>query len=189
MSQRHAQPAQPKRLTADVGMDRNIKHQWLLDTLLDHLIKLIHDHVTKFTRTVLSQEHRWRVIYLNRVWNRQNRARAGLHPNRLVIAGPVHDIRVLCFFEQIGRRRVFIGPSPHPSLGRAPFSLDKGVRDLLNHALFIRFPHKVVYVFSIGALVPDDFITSTTNRIENLRRFVVQQAIGVVSGRYVQLLE
>ena len=67
MPQRRAQPSQPERLSADVGVDGDIVHQRLLDALLDHLLELINDHVAECLRAMLALDNCRRVIDLDRV--------------------------------------------------------------------------------------------------------------------------
>jgi hypothetical protein len=67
--------------------------------------------------------------------------------------------------------------------------LDKRVRDLLNHAPLVRFPHEIVSIFSIGTPMPNQLISAAANGVKDLGGHVVKQAVGVVGRWQLQLFE
>src|SRR6476660_9524446 len=103
MFERLAQRMQAERLSEDVRMDRAVVYERLIDALLDHFIELINAHLAEFARAVLTMDNRRRVVYLGGIRHAQQRTRTRAHPDRLIIAGPVHEILVARFLEQIRR--------------------------------------------------------------------------------------
>src|SRR5688572_18154446 len=82
MRESAAQPAQAKRLAEDVGMDRNVHHQWMALGLLEHLVELIDHHVGETARGMPAVDDGLRIVGLDGIRHGKDRSRARLHPYR-----------------------------------------------------------------------------------------------------------
>ena len=170
-------------------MDGDIADQRRLRALLYHFVELVDHHVAELARAVLAMHHGRRIVDLGRIRHAQQRARARAHPDRLVVARPVHQVLIAGFFQQVGRGRIFVSTGTHPALGRFALVAGEGVGHVLDRARFIRFPLEVVQILGIGAAMGDDFVVAAADGVENLRRFFIQPAIGVMRGGQFHFVE
>src|SRR6185369_11695866 len=76
MPQRSTQAAQPERVAEYVGVDRHAHDQRVARALLDHLVELVDDHVAEVGGVLLAVDDDLRVVQLDRIRNREQRARA-----------------------------------------------------------------------------------------------------------------
>src|SRR6266705_1817659 len=187
MLEREAQRPQPERLAENVGVDRDVAHERVLFALLDHLVELIDQHVAELAGAVLAVHDRGRIVDLDRVGNRKDRPGARPHPDRLVVAGPVHEVGVTRLLEKIGRHRSLVGAGAHPSRGAFLLVAGESLGRLADKALFVGLPQPA-QVLRIGAAVGDDLVPARAYAREDLRRVVVEQAVGVVRERQLQLV-
>src|SRR6266571_698214 len=187
MLEREAQRPQPERLAENVGVDRDVAHERVLFALLDHLVELIDQHVAELAGTVLAVHDRGRIVDLDRVGHGKDRPRARPHPDRLVVAGPVHEVGVARLFQQIGRHGGLVGAGAHPSRRALFLVAGESFRRLADKALLVGLPH-LAEILRVGAAVSDDLIASRADAREDLRRVVVEQAVRIVSERQLQLL-
>ena len=142
--------------------------------------------------TIMSQNSRalcWRctiarrVVDLGRIGHAQQRTRARAHPDRLVVARPVHQVFVAGLLQQIGRRRILVGARAHPAFGRRAFVARERVGDVLDRARLVGLPSEVVQVLGVGAAVRDDFVLAAADRLEYLRRVLVQPGCSCCARR------
>ena len=130
-------------------------------------------------------DHR-RIVDLDRVGHREDRPRARSHPDRLVVTRPIHEVGVAGLLQEVGCHRGLVGAGTHPAQGALLLVADKDLRDLADDAFFVGFP-KAAQVFGIGAAVGDDLVAPRADSREDLRRVIIEQAVGVVRERQLQL--
>src|SRR5260221_12731853 len=188
MAQRGAQPSQAKRLAEDVGVHREIHHQRMALALLDHLVELVVDHVAEVGRVLLAVDHDLRIVQLDRVRHRQDRAGTRAQPHRLVVHRPVHHVAIAELLQQIERVRGLVGARAHPAPWRRTFLARDGLGDFAQDALLIGLPQPP-QVLGVAAAMPHDLVAALADRRHDLRRVVVHQAVGVVRRRQAQLVE
>jgi hypothetical protein len=73
MGESAAQPAQAKRLSEDVGVDRNVHHQWMALGLLEHLVELIDHHVGETAGGMPAVDDGLRIVGLDGIGHREDR--------------------------------------------------------------------------------------------------------------------
>ena len=119
----------------------------------------------------------------------EDRARARAHPDRLVVGRPVHDVVVARFLQQIGRAwRSRTRPAPSSLSARLP-SLRVKVSVTSRITRASSSSQRKSCRFS-ELVRPCATISSPRLRmaLEDLRRVVVEQAVGVVRERHLQLV-
>ena len=94
MLQGPAQMAQAEWLTHDEGVQGNGKYKGLIDRLFQHFIKIIYDGVGVLLRGHFVQDDVAVVVQFHWVGHGEYGLVAGLHPNRLIVATPVHVVAV-----------------------------------------------------------------------------------------------
>src|SRR5258706_85905 len=182
-----AQRPQPERLAEHVRMDRDVADERMAPALIDHLLELVDDHVAELPGAWLAVHHHGRVVDFHRVGYREDRPRARSHPYRLVVARPVHQVRVAGFLEQVGRHGCFVRTRAHPARRAFFLVAREGLRHFADQALLVRFP-KAAQVLGVGAAVRHDLVAAGADSREDLRRVVVEQAVGVVRERQLQFV-
>ena len=101
MLQGPAQMTQAEWLTHDEGVQGNGKYKGLIDRLFQHFIKIIYDGVGVLLRGHFVQDDVAVVVQFHWIGHGEYGLMPGLHPNRLIVATPVHVVAVTGFAQQI----------------------------------------------------------------------------------------
>ncbi len=133
-------------------------------------------------------DHHLRIIELDRIGHREQRPGARLQPDRLVIHRPVHDVAVAKLLEKVEGMRRLVGARAHPARRPAAFMALDRLSHLAQQPLLVGLPHPA-QVLGVGAAVRDHFVAALADRRHHLRRVVVDERVGVVRGRQLQLVE
>jgi hypothetical protein len=86
-----------------------------MHTLINHLIKLIDNHVAEVAGGVLPVNKLPRVIQLERIRDGQDFAGSSFQPNWLIVTRPIHAVRVAGLLKEIERDIRLGGRRTQPS--------------------------------------------------------------------------
>jgi hypothetical protein len=186
--ERLAQWRETERLAHHEGMQRNGHHQRLLFALLDHFVETVDDHVAEVARGAVAVDDRGGIVELGGVGDREQRAGAGLEPERLVIGGPIHHVLVAGLFQEVGRDVALRGRRAHPALGRTAFAPDEFLRHVVDEAALVELP-EVALALGIGASVSDNLVATLADAVADLGLIFVEQRIDVVRGWNLEVFE
>ena len=189
VAQRFSEQTEPERLAHRHRMQRDGAHQRLIDALLDHLVELIDDHVREIARALLAKEERDGVVDFERVGDAEYASGARLHPERLVVAAPVHQEFVARFLQHVDRDRRVRHARAHPAV-RAAARKRASMREVASATMlrFVVLPHRALPL-RLRAAVPDDLVAPRAHPLHEVGAMRADEAAHVVRGRKLQLFE
>src|SRR3954470_6338716 len=182
------QAAQTKRLAEDMRMERYVHDQRMGLRLRQHLVELVDDGVGEHGGRPLAMDDGLGVVGLDRIRQREERARAGAQPHRLVVHRPVHEVAVAQLFQKVGRVRSLVRAGAEPARRSATFVARNRLGDLAQDALLVGLPQSQV-VLGVGAPVGDQLIAAPADGVGDLRCIVVHEAVGAVPCGQAELVE
>ena len=103
------------------GMHRQAENQRLIGALAHLFVEMGGNHAGEIVGGMSTGQLSRGIVDFDMVRDRQNWARPGRHPERLIVRRPIHDVAVSVFLQQVGRVVAFRYPRPHPTAGTFAF--------------------------------------------------------------------
>src|SRR5262245_7400902 len=188
MLERTAELADPVGPAHDERMERDRADERLPLGLGEHLFELIHDEVGELARAVVVPDHSAGVVYLDRIRHRENGPRARLHPDRLVVHGPVHDVAIAGLLEQVERDTAVGEPWAHPPSGPRALVLFDGRGDTRDQCA-LAVLGQVPLLLGVGDAVPEDLVTATPESRGDVGTLIVDGDVHLRLGREPERVE
>src|SRR5262245_41139514 len=186
--ERTAELADPVGPAHDERMERDRADERLPLGLGEHLVELIHDQISEFPRAVVVPDHSAGVVHLDRIRHRENGPRARLHPDRLVVHGPVHDVAIAGLLEEVERDATVGEPRAHPSHGPCALVLFDGPRDARDQRT-LAVLGQVPLLLGVGDAVPEDLVAATSESGGDVRTVIVDGDVHLRLGREPERVE
>ena len=188
MPQCFAQGVQAKRLARDVGVQSQREDERLVLGLADHHVELVHDHVGEFAGAMAAMQERGDIVQLDRVGDRQQRARARAHPERLIVGRPVEYVVVARLFQEIDGDACFPETRTQPAGRRGAALIRDCARHFANEVRFVVLPHVVLHLGTRPA-VRDDFAPACVQARDEFGTLAIEQSVDGTGQGELQFIE